>query len=35
MLGKTRFPVVRAGAAYQLALAPFGFYWLQLEKLDV
>jgi len=34
MLGKTRFPQIRAGA-YQLALAPFGFYWLQLEKLDV
>jgi maltose alpha-D-glucosyltransferase/alpha-amylase len=34
MLGKTRFPVVRAGAPYQLALAPFGFYWLQLERLD-
>ncbi|MFN2417267.1 MAG: maltose alpha-D-glucosyltransferase [Pyrinomonadaceae bacterium] len=33
MLGKTRFPVVKA-AAYQLALAPFGFYWLQLERLD-
>jgi maltose alpha-D-glucosyltransferase/alpha-amylase len=32
MLGKTRFPVIRAGA-YQLALAPFGFYWLQLERL--
>ena len=34
MLGKTRFPAVRAGAPYQLALAPFGFYWLQLERLD-
>ncbi|HEX8147756.1 MAG TPA: maltose alpha-D-glucosyltransferase [Pyrinomonadaceae bacterium] len=35
MLGKTRFPPVRAGAAYQLALSPFGFYWFQLERLDV
>jgi maltose alpha-D-glucosyltransferase/alpha-amylase len=35
MLGKTRFPAVRAGAPYQLALAPFGFYWFQLERLDV
>jgi maltose alpha-D-glucosyltransferase/alpha-amylase len=35
MLGKTRFPPVRAGAPYQLALAPFGFYWFQLERLDV
>ena len=35
MLGKTRFPAVRAGAAYQLALSPFGFYWFQLERLDV
>jgi maltose alpha-D-glucosyltransferase/alpha-amylase len=34
MLGKTRFPAVRAGAPYQLALAPFGFYWFQLERLD-
>jgi maltose alpha-D-glucosyltransferase/alpha-amylase len=34
MLGKTRFPVVRVGAAYQLALSPFGFYWFQLERLD-
>ncbi len=33
MLGKTRFPPVRAGAPYQLALAPFGFYWFQLERL--
>jgi maltose alpha-D-glucosyltransferase/alpha-amylase len=33
MLGKTRFPAVRAGAPYQLALAPFGFYWFQLERL--
>ncbi len=33
MLGKTRFPAVRAGAAYQLALAPFGFYWFQLDRL--
>jgi maltose alpha-D-glucosyltransferase/alpha-amylase len=33
MLGKTRFPAVRGGAAYQLALAPFGFYWFQLESL--
>jgi len=32
MLGKTRFPQIKAGA-YQLALAPFGFYWLQLERL--
>src|ERR671918_650515 len=32
MLGKTRFPVIKAGA-YQLALAPFGFYWFQLESL--
>ena len=31
MLGKTRFPVVRAGA-YQLSLAPFGFYWFQLDR---
>ncbi|HEX8294197.1 MAG TPA: maltose alpha-D-glucosyltransferase [Pyrinomonadaceae bacterium] len=35
MLGKTRFPPVRAGAPYQLALAPFGFYWFQLERLDL
>jgi len=34
MLGKTRFPAVRGGAPYQLALAPFGFYWFQLERLD-
>jgi maltose alpha-D-glucosyltransferase/alpha-amylase len=34
MLGKTRFPAVRPGAPYQLALAPFGFYWFQLERLD-
>jgi maltose alpha-D-glucosyltransferase/alpha-amylase len=34
MLGKTRFPPVKAGAPYQLALAPFGFYWFQLERLD-
>ncbi|HEX7314963.1 MAG TPA: maltose alpha-D-glucosyltransferase [Pyrinomonadaceae bacterium] len=34
MLGKTRFPDVRTGAPYQLALAPFGFYWFQLERLD-
>ncbi|HEX8719287.1 MAG TPA: maltose alpha-D-glucosyltransferase [Pyrinomonadaceae bacterium] len=33
MLGKARFPSIKAGA-YQLALAPFGFYWFQLEKLD-
>jgi maltose alpha-D-glucosyltransferase/alpha-amylase len=33
MLGKTRFPAVRADAAYQLALAPFGFYWFQLDRL--
>jgi maltose alpha-D-glucosyltransferase/alpha-amylase len=31
MLGKTRFPVV-AGHHYQLALAPFGFYWFSLEE---
>ncbi|MDT7807202.1 MAG: maltose alpha-D-glucosyltransferase / alpha-amylase [Acidobacteriota bacterium] len=31
MLGKTRFPAVASGRAYQLALAPFGFYWLSLE----
>jgi maltose alpha-D-glucosyltransferase/alpha-amylase len=31
MLGKTRFPVIRA-QPYQLALAPFGFYWLALEE---
>ncbi|HEX8335555.1 MAG TPA: maltose alpha-D-glucosyltransferase, partial [Pyrinomonadaceae bacterium] len=34
MLGKSRFPQVKA-APYQLALAPFGFYWFQLERLDV
>jgi maltose alpha-D-glucosyltransferase/alpha-amylase len=34
MLGKTRFPAVRGGP-YQLALAPFGFYWFQLERLDL
>ena len=34
MLGKTRFPSVKVGAPYQLALAPFGFYWLQLERPD-
>jgi maltose alpha-D-glucosyltransferase/alpha-amylase len=33
MLGKTRFPPIRVGAPYQLALAPFGFYWFQLERL--
>jgi len=31
MLGKTRFPVVTP-QPYQLALAPFGFYWLRLEE---
>ncbi|MDQ3805138.1 MAG: maltose alpha-D-glucosyltransferase [Acidobacteriota bacterium] len=30
MLGKTRFPAVTA-APYQLALAPWGFYWFLLE----
>jgi maltose alpha-D-glucosyltransferase/alpha-amylase len=34
MLGKTRFPSIKAGAPYQLALAPFGFYWFQLDRLD-
>jgi maltose alpha-D-glucosyltransferase/alpha-amylase len=32
MLGKTRFPAVTAGRLYQLALAPFGFYWFSLEE---
>ncbi|PYS79898.1 MAG: maltose alpha-D-glucosyltransferase [Acidobacteria bacterium] len=31
MLGKTRFPAVTP-QPYQLALAPFGFYWLRLEE---
>ncbi|HEX3558064.1 MAG TPA: maltose alpha-D-glucosyltransferase [Pyrinomonadaceae bacterium] len=31
MLGKTRFPVVTS-QAYQLALAPWGFYWFRLEE---
>jgi maltose alpha-D-glucosyltransferase / alpha-amylase len=31
MLGKTRFPVISANP-YQLALAPFGFYWFRLEE---
>ncbi|HYE12939.1 MAG TPA: alpha-glucosidase C-terminal domain-containing protein, partial [Pyrinomonadaceae bacterium] len=31
MLGKTRFPAVTA-APYQLALAPWGFYWFLLEE---
>jgi maltose alpha-D-glucosyltransferase/alpha-amylase len=31
MLGKTRFPAITA-RAYQLALAPFGFYWFRLEE---
>jgi len=31
MLGKTRFPAVTA-APYQLALAPWGFYWFLLES---
>jgi maltose alpha-D-glucosyltransferase/alpha-amylase len=31
MLGKTRFPVITSNP-YQLALAPFGFYWFRLEE---
>jgi maltose alpha-D-glucosyltransferase/alpha-amylase len=31
MLGKTRFPVITAGA-YQLALSPWGFYWFRIEQ---
>ncbi|HVG31132.1 MAG TPA: maltose alpha-D-glucosyltransferase [Pyrinomonadaceae bacterium] len=31
MLGETAFPAVRADA-YQLALAPFGFYWFLLKE---
>ncbi|HYY94209.1 MAG TPA: alpha-glucosidase C-terminal domain-containing protein, partial [Pyrinomonadaceae bacterium] len=31
MLGKTRFPVITS-KLYQLALAPFGFYWFRLEE---
>jgi maltose alpha-D-glucosyltransferase/alpha-amylase len=31
MLGETPFPVVRE-ESYQLALAPFGFYWFLLRK---
>ena len=31
MLGKTRFPAVTA-RPYQLALAPFGFYWFRIEE---
>jgi maltose alpha-D-glucosyltransferase/alpha-amylase len=31
MLGKTRFPVVTP-KLYQLALAPWGFYWFRLEE---
>jgi maltose alpha-D-glucosyltransferase/alpha-amylase len=31
MLGKTRFPAVTS-QPYQLALAPFGFYWLRIEE---
>jgi maltose alpha-D-glucosyltransferase/alpha-amylase len=31
MLGETAFPIVR-DAPYQLALAPFGFYWFLLKK---
>ncbi|HEV3471324.1 MAG TPA: maltose alpha-D-glucosyltransferase [Pyrinomonadaceae bacterium] len=34
MLGRTRFPAVSA-APYQLALAPFGFYWFVLEPKGV
>jgi glycosidase len=30
MLGETAFPVV-GSQPYQLALAPFGFYWFRLE----
>ncbi|MDQ1559626.1 MAG: maltose alpha-D-glucosyltransferase / alpha-amylase [Pyrinomonadaceae bacterium] len=30
MLGRTPFPQI-TGRAYQLALAPFGFYWFMLE----
>jgi maltose alpha-D-glucosyltransferase/alpha-amylase len=31
MLGRTAFPQIREGT-YQLALAPFGFYWFMLEE---
>jgi maltose alpha-D-glucosyltransferase/alpha-amylase len=31
MLGETEFPVIR-DAPYQLALAPFGFYWFLLRR---
>ncbi|HEX8634519.1 MAG TPA: maltose alpha-D-glucosyltransferase [Pyrinomonadaceae bacterium] len=31
MLGRTPFPRITEGA-YQLALAPFGFYWFMLEE---
>jgi maltose alpha-D-glucosyltransferase/alpha-amylase len=33
MLGKTRFPAVTP-KLYQLALAPWGFYWFRLEERD-
>jgi maltose alpha-D-glucosyltransferase/alpha-amylase len=33
MMGEARFPVVGAGA-YQLALAPRGFYWFLLSKTE-
>ena len=31
MLGKTRFPTITK-SAYQLALAPWGFYWFLMES---
>jgi maltose alpha-D-glucosyltransferase/alpha-amylase len=33
MLGKTRFPVITT-RLYQLALAPWSFYWFSLEEKD-
>jgi maltose alpha-D-glucosyltransferase/alpha-amylase len=33
MMGEARFPLIGAGA-YQLALAPRGFYWFLLSKPD-